>query len=109
MEVREDAAGFVAEKRADCRKATRVPYRMAVRATIHPPPGSEADTSKCTHVLSQDLSGDAVSIVYGKPLCVGQRVDLEMPDRHRFCVVCRVESMEDGHFLIVCRFDKSER
>jgi|SRR6476659_7311082 hypothetical protein len=108
MEVREDAAKFVVAMRADCRKAMRTALRLAVRAKIHPPPGCESDTSKSSHVLTQDLSGDAISIVYSKQLCVGQRIDLELPDRFRSCVVCRAKKMEDGHYLIVCRCDESD-
>jgi hypothetical protein len=105
MELRENAAGQVVETRPDCRRAMRIPFRLAVRATIYPPPGCEADTAKYSHVLTQDLSGEGVSIIYGKALCIGQRIDLEMPDRYRSAVVCRVEKMNDGHYLIGCRFD----
>src|SRR5262245_20972985 len=107
MEVREKTAAADVETRPDCRKAMRIPFRLAVRATIYPPRGCESDTAKYTHVLMQDLSGEGASIIYGRKLCVGQRIGLEMPDRCRSAVVCRVENMNDGHFLIGCRFDDS--
>ncbi len=109
MKLREGTAGAAVETRPDFRKAKRTAYRLAVRAAIYPLPGCEAETPKHTHVLSHDLSGNAISIVYSKALCVGQRVDLELPDGQRSSVVCRVEKMEDGHFLIVCRFNENDR
>jgi hypothetical protein len=105
MGLREGTAKSVMEIRQDCRKAMRIPFRMAVRATIYPPPGCEADTAKYTHVLTQDLSREGASVIFGKELVAGQRLDLELPDRCRSAVVCRVENMNDGHYLIACRFD----
>jgi PilZ domain-containing protein len=84
------------------RQAARIALRLPVRATIHPPPGNESETARICHLLIQDLSGVGVSVVYATPLVSGQRITLEMPDRPRDAVVCRIANMNDGHYLSGC-------
>ena len=88
----------------ELRHDSRITFRVPVRATIYPPPGRESETARICHLLTQDLSGSGVSIIYALPLFVGQRVELELPDRCRSVVVCRVASLSDGHYLAGCRF-----
>ena len=96
---------MLSDELTENRESSRKTFRQSVRATIYPPPGREAAKARKCHLLMQDVSGGGVGIVYAKPLCVGQRIELELPDGCRTAVVCRNESLSDGHFLIGCRFD----
>jgi hypothetical protein len=90
--------------RENLRQAARTPFRVAIRVTIFPPPGSEGKARVC-HLLAQDLSASGVSIIYAIPFRIGQRIDLEMPDGLRSATVCRVTSLSDGLYLSGCQFD----
>jgi len=96
---------MASDEHLDRRESGRIPFRLPARVTIHPPPGQETETARTCHLLTQDLSGSGIGLVYAKPLCIGQRIDLELPDRCRSAVVCRIESLSDGHYLIGCQFD----
>ena len=104
MEACSNQRDFNTGEKIELRQASRIPFRVPVRATIYPPPGQESKTARICHLLTQDLSGTGVSIVYAVPLAVGQRVELEMPDRTRTAEVCRVTSLSDGHYLAGCQF-----
>jgi len=92
----------------DRRRAERIPFRIPMRVTISPPPGHEADRKRFAHVLAQDLSGTGLSIIYARQLSVGQRLEVDLPDCSRSVVVCRIESMNDGRYLVGCRFMDAE-
>lgn len=92
------------EQTPDRRAAARIPISLSVRITIYPPPGRESDTAKYSHVLAQDISGCGIGIIYPSQLCVGQKIEIEMPDRARPAVISRVDSMDDGNYLIGCQF-----
>jgi hypothetical protein len=92
------------EQMSDRRESPRTAFHLSVRVTISPPRGRETDTARFTHVLSHDVSGGGISLIYTSPLGLGQKIELEMPDRWRSATVCRIASMDDGHYLIGCQF-----
>ena len=68
-----------------------------------------ADTARFCHVLTQDVSESGISIIYAKPLIVGQRIEVELAGRQRAAVIRRITRMADGHYLIGCRFEDIEQ
>jgi PilZ domain-containing protein len=92
----------------DRRRAERIPFRIPMRVTINPRPGHESDRPRSAHVLAQDLSGTGLSIIYARHLSIGQQLEVDMPDGSRPVVVCRIESMNDGRYLVGCRFMDAE-
>lgn len=92
------------QRDGEARGSVRQPFRVPIRATIYPPFGQESDTARYSHVLAQDLSLTGISIIYARPLLEGQEVELETPEWRRSAVVCHVESLKNGLFLIGCRF-----
>jgi hypothetical protein len=93
------------ERDQEQRQSEREPFRVSVRATIYPPPGSETSAARTCHLLTQDLSPSGVSIVYALPFSIGQRIDLEMRDGKRSAVVRRIIGLSDGHYLAGCAFE----
>jgi hypothetical protein len=91
-------------ERVERRGAPRIPFRLSVIMKILPPPGRESETVRRVHVLGNDLSTSGISLIYVKPLEVGQKLELEMPGKIRAAVVRCVESQERGHYLIGCQF-----
>lgn len=87
------------------RQASRIPFRLPLRATIYAPPDCKGDTARICHLLGQDLSRDGVSLIYARPFQLGQRIEVEMPDRDRQAVVVRVTAMSDGRYLAGCQFE----
>jgi hypothetical protein len=85
------------------RQFERIPFRLPVRATIY---SSDGSVLKSCHVLAHDLSGGGVSILSGRPVAEGQRIKLEMPDRERDAIACRVSRTEDCRYLVGCRFEE---
>jgi hypothetical protein len=108
MEAPGEQNNVVAAAPRDRRRAERIPFRIPMRVTISPPPGHEADRTRSAHVLAQDLSGTGLSIIYARQLSIGQRLEVDMPDGSRPVVVCRIESMNDGRYLVGCRFTDAE-
>ena len=106
MGMCEDNAEALADEQLERRAASRIPFRLPLRATIYAPPGCKGDTARVCHLLAQDLSGVGVSLIYARPFQLGQRIEVEMPDRDRQAVVCRVTRMSDGRYLAGCRFEE---
>jgi len=75
---------------------------------ILPPPGRESEAVRPIHVLGNDLSTSGISIIYARPLEVGQRLELEMPGKIRAAVVRCVENKERVHYLIGCQFTDTD-
>jgi hypothetical protein len=94
---------------ADNRRSGRMPFRFPLRATIYPEPTDSTGTSRVCHLLAHDLSGGGISLVAGTRLREGQRIELEMPDRVRCVVVRRVSSMNNGRYLVGCKFCDSDQ
>jgi hypothetical protein len=91
----------------DARGSVRQPFRVPIRATIYPPIGQESDTARYSHVLAQDLSLTGISFIYPRRLLNGQEVEFETPEWRRSAVVCRVDRLKNGLFLMGCRFVES--
>ena len=100
-----DHEELVADEQVERRAASRIPFRLPLKATIYAPPGCKGDTARTCHLLAQDLSRIGVSIIYPRPFELGQRIEVAMPDRERQAVVCRVTSMSDGRYLAGCQFE----
>jgi hypothetical protein len=92
--------GHVPERRGSPRTA----FCLSVRVTMSAPPGQPGETARHAHVPMQDVSGSGISIIYAKQLCLGQKLEIEMPDRPRSATVVRIESTSDRHYLISCQF-----
>jgi hypothetical protein len=86
------------------RQAGRATFRLAVRATIYPPPDQKKGTVRICHLLAQDLSDTGISAVYTRPFAIGQRIDFDTPDGRRSAAVCRVTAMSNGSYLAGCKF-----
>ena len=108
MGMRQDQCALLpADESKDLRQDGRSPFRVSVRATIYPPPGDEARAARICHLLTQDVSESGIGIVYARPLRVGQRIALELPDGCRSVVVCGIRILSDGRYLVGCRFDEA--
>jgi hypothetical protein len=105
MGMCQDSEEVFADELLERRAASRIPFRLPLRATIYAPPGCKGDTARICHLLAQDLSKVGVSLIYARPFQLGQRIEIEMPDRDRQAVVCRVTSMSDGRYLAGCKFE----
>ena len=89
----------------DSRLTERIPFRLPVRATIYPTYEGSGEPAKTCHVLANDLSGGGISLICGRRVREGQRIKLEMPDRDRHVIACRISQTDGGQYLIGCRFD----
>jgi hypothetical protein len=108
MGMRDEQAGAAVlneDSRASARRALRLPARV----TIYPPSGRATDTARYCHVLTQDISESGISIIYAKPLLVGQQIAVELSSGLKATVVSRVSCMPDGHYLIGCRFNDTKQ
>ena len=101
----EEFHSLISGERDERREDSRIPFRFPVRATIYAAPECKGDVVRVCHLLAQDISGSGISLVYARPFAIGQRIDVEMPDRLRSVIVCRVTSLSDGRYLAGCRFD----
>lgn len=109
MGTRSNQPGVTISGGDDNRQFIRQPLRSPARITIYPPEACSGDTARHCHVLTQDVSQGGISIIYAKPLLVGQQIEVELTDGRRSAVVCRVRRMEDGHYLIGCRFEETAK
>jgi hypothetical protein len=105
METRGRQSEIALGDLTDNRQFARIPFRLPVRATIIPTYEGSGETAKLCHALANDVSDGGISIICGRLIRLGQRIQLELPGRTRQAIACRVVPVEGGRYLIGCRFE----
>jgi len=105
MEMRSRQTEIALADLNDSRQFGRIPFRIPVRATIFPTYEGSGEDAKVCHVLANDLSDGGISILCGRQVRQGQRLQLELPLRTQLAIACRVVPVEGGRYLVGCQFE----